>query len=106
MSSYDLSNLKELIKFDEGCCKATGETSLITGYSDPSPVSPADIFREHFKCKTLWSLGYSSYLSERCMATFRRYALLRNGDIYDTLENKLLDRRDRVRVTFEPTVKS
>lgn len=99
---YDLSHIEELIEFDVAClaakndCPQNEELSLINGYSVSSPFSIANIFRKHFKCDVLWGLGYHTGLSHKAKDTFKRYAVLRNGDIYDTKNNILLKASDRM----------
>lgn len=101
---YDLSLIEELIKFDVDClaakheCPQHEELSLINGYSTPSSFSIADIFRNHFNCKILWSFGYHKYLSSKAKNTFNRYAVLRNGDIYDTKNKNIFKKSDKVRL--------
>lgn len=104
---YDLSSIEELIEFDTACLAAKNEApqyeelSLINGYSVSSPFSIADVFRKHFKCDVLWRLGYNTYLSPKTKNTFKRYALLRNGDVYDTKRNVLLKASDRMMLKTE-----
>jgi hypothetical protein len=101
---HDLSSIEELIEFDAAClaakseCPQYEELSLINGYSVQSPFSIADIFRNHFNCKVLWSLGYHKGLSSKAKAAFKRYAVLRNGDVYDTKNKTIFKASDKMRL--------
>lgn len=101
---YDLSCIEELIEFDSAClaakneCPQLEELSIINGYSVSNPFSVADVFRLHFTCSTLWRLGYHTGLSSKAKNTFKRYALLRNGDVFDIKNNQLLRATDKLRL--------
>jgi hypothetical protein len=101
--SYDLSNRDELMEFDRACFRAKREAphfhefSIFDYREIPYIVSAAEIFRQQFECRLLWSLGYHTYLEGKVIETFLRYTLRKNGDVYDTEEQKFLRYSEKVR---------
>ena len=96
-TSYDLSNRTELLAFTNNCVKAehhcpqVKRPSPIDGYSKNNPITASQVFIIYFKSSILWSHGYHKKLNTRTKATFNRYAILRNGKVFDTELMKYLD---------------
>lgn len=101
MLTYNLSNIDELISFDEECTKAVnqcpGHNAIGYIYMD-GLNSISFIYVKWFGHFLLWERGYSSHLSKKAMKTFDRYYVNRFGCVFDCVSKKTYTNADTFRI--------
>lgn len=99
MNSYDLSIAEELVEFDRDCANAARECPQCNEISMLyEPLSIANVFTRWFEEDLLWDKEYYCYLTDKAFKTFSRYAVFRNGDIFDLNTKRKFSHKDIVQI--------